>query len=118
VVGPTCLSAVQFTCTGQNIVFLGWFFDGTEVARYIHHISDEDRLPIPVHYDGDLGPILIVNVTSSLEADDINATSTFTANTSVLEAFSSIQCGTRSVRSDFVMVNVSVLGKYTCWCFV
>jgi hypothetical protein len=103
---------VQFTCTGQDIPSLRWFLDETVVAQYVPQISDEDRLPFPVDYGDNLGPILIVNVTTSLESDDINVTSTFTANISVLEDFSNIQCGTREVRSDFVMVNVSVLGMY------
>jgi hypothetical protein len=108
-----CPSTVQFTCTGQDITTLGLFFDGTEVVRYVHSLGDENRLPFNVEYDGDFGPIEITNVQSSTTSDEINATSTFTSNTSVLQGLSNIICGTRAVRSNNVMVNVSVLGKYT-----
>jgi hypothetical protein len=104
---------VQFTCIGQDIRFLAWFVDGTEVAQYTHELGDENRLPFPVAmYDGDLGPILITYVMTSLDSDDINVTSSFTTNTSILEGYSYIQCGTRAnVKSDNVTLNTSVLGK-------
>jgi hypothetical protein len=108
---------VQFTCEGQDIPSLFWFLqnDETREVQYIHKHGDEDRLPFQVAYDGDFGPILITNVTTSQDVDQINVTSTFTTNTSVLEDFTSIHCGTRAeVKSNLMMVNISVLGKCTC----
>jgi hypothetical protein len=112
VVNLICPSTVQFTCIGEDIPTLRWFIDGTEVVRYIHAPGDENRLPFNVEYGGDLGPVQIISVQASLTSDGTNVTSTFTTNTSVLEDFSNIQCGSIEFKSDLVMVNISVLGKY------
>jgi hypothetical protein len=94
---------------------LRWFIDGSEVVQYVHTPGDESRLPFNVQYDGDLGTIQIISVQSSIVSDVVNVTSTFTSNTSrsVLEGFSNIQCGSREVRSNIHIVNVSVLGEYS-----
>jgi hypothetical protein len=97
---------------GQNIPSLNWFFDETEVVRYFHQPGDESMVPLDLPYDGDFGPIQITNVQISTATDDINVTSTFTADLTILKDFGSIQCGSRGVRSELVMVDVSVLGKY------
>jgi hypothetical protein len=98
---------------------LGWFLNGTEVGRYVHKIGDENKLPLNVEYADDLGPVRITRVEASATSDNINATATFTTNTSVLEDLSNIQCGRRAVISNLVMVNVSTLGKSLarayCW---
>jgi hypothetical protein len=112
-VDPMCPSTLQFTCIGQDIGTLGWFFNGTLVVRYVHMLGDENRLPFNVEYEDDLGPVEIIHVQSNATSDGINVTATFTANTSVLEDLSNIQCGTGSVKSNFV--NVSFLGKYNLW---
>jgi hypothetical protein len=96
----------------QDITSLRWFFDKTEVVRlhYFHSSGDENRLPFNVEYGDDLGPVRITRVEASVTSDNINATAIFTTNTSVLEDLSSIQCGTKAVGSNPVMVNVSTLG--------
>jgi hypothetical protein len=96
---------------GEDIPTLRWFFDGTQVVSYGHRTGDENRLPFNVEYDGDIGLVKIISVQSSITSDVINVTSTLTTNTSILESFSDIQCGTKAVRSDLVMVNISILGK-------
>jgi hypothetical protein len=108
---------VQFTCIVQDIGTLGWFLNGTEVVRYVHMIGDENKLPLNVEYADDFGPVRITEVEANATSDVINATAIFTTNTSVLEDLSNIECGTRAVRSNLVMVNVSTLGKYpsTLW---
>jgi hypothetical protein len=102
-----CLSTVVFNCTIQNLASLVWFFDEMEIVHYTHQLGDEARLPF-LEYDGDLGLIEIIHVQSSTNSDDINATSTLTTDTSVLDNISTIQCGAGRTRSN---VNVSVLGK-------
>jgi hypothetical protein len=91
---------------GQDIGSLRWFIDNTEVVQYVHAPGDESRLPFNVD-----GSFEIISVQSSTTSDNINVTSTFATNTSVLEGLSNIQCGTRGLRSNNVTVNVSVLGK-------
>jgi hypothetical protein len=112
--GPVCPSTVQFTCTGQDIPVLIWFI-GEVDAVYFPQSGGENVLPINVEYGSDLGPVHITSVQFSLISDGINVTSTFTANATILEGLSNIQCGSRSVRSNLMIVNVSVLGKYTLW---
>jgi hypothetical protein len=96
---------------GQNIPSLNWFFDEIEIVRYFHRPGDESMVPLDLPYDGDFGPIQITSVQISPTTDDINVTSTFTAGLMVLKDFGSIQCGSRAIRSELVMVDVSVLGK-------
>jgi hypothetical protein len=109
--GRMCLSTVKFSCTIQDLASLVWFVDEMEIVRYTHQIGDEAQVPF-VEYDGNLGRIEIIRVQSSTSSDDINATSTLTTNTSVLDNISAIECGSRETRSNAMMVNVSVLGKY------
>jgi hypothetical protein len=109
--GPTCPSTVQFTCIGQDITLLRWYFDDVQVAQYSPGTRDEDRVPFTVTYDGDLGPIQIINVQDSPDSDHINVTSIFTTNTSVLERYNNIQCGAKANRSELVL-NISVIGKF------
>jgi hypothetical protein len=103
---------VQFTCIGQDIPLLGWFFNGISFAQYAPDLGGPSMpLPFFLDYDGDLGPIQITGIQLSSTSDNINVTSTFTTNTSVLEVYDSIQCGSRVVRNDPVTLNVSVLSK-------
>jgi hypothetical protein len=106
-----CLSTVQFTCIGQNIPSLNWFLNENEVAAYFPRPGDDNALPIKVETDADLGLVQITSVQISSTSDTNNITSIFITNSSVLEDFSNIQCGSRGVRSDVMELNVSVLGK-------
>ena len=105
---------VQMTCVVEDLPTLRWFFNQTEVAKYIARQSD--IIPPERTLDSSLlrVPIKVVRARpDSMNSDLIDAVSTLTTNTSVLQDFGqiSIQCGSNRVVSTPVNVTeVSVRG--------
>ena len=110
--GAICPTTVQLMCIIKDLSFLKWFIDGNEVASYIHS-SNTMPFPRPATINQLQGINIQIDSAVSSGLDIINATSTLTTNTTLLQAFSmqDFTCGSFETMSEPVTVNFGITGE-------
>ena len=100
---------ISLTCSTYDLQSLRWFLDGQQVSSFINNLNS---LP-SVEYDQDGINIEVTGASAmSSMADAFNSTSVLTTTTLALSMLNirMIQCGTMSIRSHMISVDLSVQG--------